>query len=98
MEEITKEQKLEFAQKEFPGQEVNIPNNADWWYIQAGTLMGGYLHYEYWGNKVNLHIEGPDWRPIRNYLWREVSDPRVVSSKWWRQGCCWTLQKELNNW
>lgn len=49
MEEITKEQKLEFAQKEFPGQEVNIPNNADWWYIQAGTLMGGYLHYEYWG-------------------------------------------------
>lgn len=98
MEEITKEQKLEFAQKEFPGQEVNIPNNADWWYIQAGTLLGGYLHYEYWGNKVNLHIEGPDWRPIRNYLWREVSDPRVVSSKWWRQGCCWTLQKELNNW
>lgn len=98
MEEISKEQKLEFAHKEFPGQKVNIPNNADWWNIQAGTLMGGHLHYEYRDNKVSLHIEGPDWRPIRNYLWREVSDPRVVSSKWWRQRCCWTLQVELNNW
>ena len=98
MEEISKEQILEFAHKEFPGQDVNIPNNAEGWYIQAGTLMGDDLHYEYWGNKVNLHIEGPEWRPIRDYLRREVSDPRVVPTKWRRQGCCWTLKREFNNW
>lgn len=97
MEVITNEQKKAFAEKEFPGQPVNY-GNGDWWYIQAGTMLGEWLHYEYWGGRLNLHIEGPDWRQIRDYLWKKVDDKRLISSKWHRNGCCWTLQKELSNW
>lgn len=53
MEEISNEQKIEFANKEFPGQPVNLGND-DWWYIQAGNILGENLHYEYWGGKVSL--------------------------------------------
>lgn len=87
MEPISDEKKLEFANRSFPGKTVNL-GNGDWWFIQAGNILGDNLHYEYWGGQVSLHIEGPNWRPLRNYLWRKVSDSRVVSKKWWRQGCC----------
>lgn len=97
MEPISDEKKLEFANRSFPGKTVNL-GNGDWWFIQAGNILGDNLHYEYWGGQVSLHIEGPNWRPLRNYLWREVSDPRVVSKKWWRQGCCWTLQTIPSSW
>lgn len=40
MNDISNEQKLEFAHKEFPGKAVNL-GDGNWWYIQAGTLMGG---------------------------------------------------------
>ena len=86
METISDEQKIEFAKKEFPGQPVNL-GNGDWWYIQDGNILGENLHYEYWGGKVSLHIEGPDWRPLRNFLRNQVFDSRIVPSHWWRQDC-----------
>lgn len=97
METISDEQKIEFAKKEFPGQPVNL-GNGDWWYIQAGNILGENLHYEYWGGKVSLHIEGPDWRPLRNFLRNQVFDSRIVPSHWWRQDCSWTLQKTPCDW
>lgn len=97
MEAISNEQKIEFANKEFPGQPVNL-GNGDWWYIQAGSILGEDLHYEYWGGKVSLHIEGSNWRPLRNFLRNQVFDDRIVSSHWWRQDCCWTLQKTPISW
>ncbi len=97
MNDISNEQKLEFANKEFPGKAVNL-GDGNWWYIQAGTLMGEDLHYEYHNGKVHLHIEGPNWRPIRNYFDRVVSDPRIIAEHWWRQRCCLTLQRDLLSW
>lgn len=97
MEPISDEQKLEFANSSFPAKTVNL-GNGDWWFIQAGNILGDNLHYEYWDGQVSLHIEGPNWRPLRNYLWREVSDSRVVSKEWGRQGCCWTLQTTPSSW
>ncbi len=97
MEAISDEQKKEFAKKEFPGQPVNL-GNGDWWYIQAGSILGEDLHYEYWGGKVSLHIEGPNWRPLRNFLRNQVFDNRIVSSHWCRQDCSWTLQKTPSSW
>lgn len=97
MNDIFKEQKLEFAAKAFPGKAVNL-GNGNWWYIQAGTLMGEELHYEYHNRKVHLHIEGPDWRPIRNYFDRILADPRIVAKHWRRKRCCLTLQRELSSW
>lgn len=97
MNDISNEQKLEFANKEFPGKAVNL-GDGNWWYIQAGTLMGEDLHYEYHNGKVHLHIEGSNWRPIRNYFDRVLSDPRIVAEYWWRQRCCLTLQRDLSSW
>lgn len=97
MNDISNEQKLEFASKEFPGKAVNL-GDGNWWYIQAGTLMGKDLHYEYHNGKVHLHIEGSKWRHIRNYFDRVVSDPRIIAEHWWRQRCCLTLQRELLSW
>lgn len=97
MNDISNEQKLEFAHKEFPGKAVNL-GDGNWWYIQAGTLMGEDLHYEYHNGKVHLHIEGSNWRPIRNYFDKVVSDPRIIAEHWWRQRCSLTLQRELLSW
>lgn len=97
MNDISNKQKLEFAHKEFPGKAVNL-GDGNWWYIQAGTLMGEDLHYEYHNGKVHLHIEGSNWRPIRNYFDKVVSDPRIIAEHWWRQRCSLTLQRELLSW
>lgn len=97
MNDTSNEQKLEFANKEFPGKAVNL-GDGKWWYIQAGTLMGEDLHYEYHNGKVHLHIEGSNWRTIRNYFDRVVSDPRIIAEHWWRQRCCLTLQRDLSSW
>ena len=97
MNDISNGQKLEFAHKEFPGKAVNL-GDGNWWYIQAGTLMGEDLHYEYHNGKVHLHIEGSNWRPIRNYFDKVVSDPRIIAEHWWRQRCSLTLQRELLSW
>ena len=50
MEPISDEQKLEFANSSFPGKTVNL-GNGDWWFIQAGNILGDNLHYEYWDGK-----------------------------------------------
>lgn len=97
MEVISNEQKREFAAHAFPGKKFN-PGNGDWWFIQAGNILGDNLHYEYFDGQVNLHIEGPNWRPLRDYLWKTVTDPRVVSKEWGRKGCCWTLQAHPASW
>lgn len=60
--------------------------------------MGEDLHYEYHNGKVHLHIEGSNWRPIRNYFDKVVSDPRIIAEHWWRQRCSLTLQRELLSW
>lgn len=95
MKEISKEEFITFAEKEFP----NIPNRYEegFCYIQAGTCLGDNLHYELNAGKIHLDIEGPNWRPIRNYLWNHVVDSRVSHSHWWRYGCRWTLDKNIDS-
>lgn len=97
MEPISYEQKLAFATEHFPGHKPCLENES-WWWIQVGTLMGEDLHYEYNRGQVHLHIEGSNWRPLRNYLRRELHDERVVPKHWWRQDCCWTLDTVPQNW
>lgn len=96
MVEVSVSQIEEFAKSEFPGQPYYIGNG--YWYIQAGKCLGQNLHFEYQGNAVHLHIEGPNWRGIRDYLWNHVMDTRVSHSHWWRYGCNWTLEGEPQNW
>jgi hypothetical protein len=95
MKELTKEEFEKFAQQEFP----NAPTHYEdgYCYIQAGSCLGEYLHYELHQGKIHLDIEGPNWRPIRNYLWSHVVDSRVSDSHWCRQGCRWTLDKDIES-
>ena len=44
MNDISNEQKLEFAHKEFPGKAVNL-GDGNWWYIQME--IGGIFRREH---------------------------------------------------
>lgn len=95
MKEITKEEFESFAQREFPNMATCYADG--YCFIQAGTCLGENLHYELNEGKIHLDIEGPNWRPIRDYLWNHVIDSRVSHSHWGRYGCRWTLDKNLES-
>ena len=86
----------DFFQQEFPDQPYDIGKN--YWFVQAGNCLGRNLHYEYNANKVHLHIEGNNWRPIRDFLRNHIMDSRVSKHHWARKACCWTLNTEPQNW
>ena len=94
--EVSEELIREFVDNEFPGQPYYI--GCGYWFVQAGKCLGQNLHYEYQGDKVHLHIEGSNWRGIRDYLWNHVMDSRVSHSHWYRKGCNWTLASDPQNW
>ena len=96
MIEVSHCQIEEFAQKEFPGKPIKIGNG--YWYVQAGTCLGENLHYEFYENKVHLHIEGPNWRGIRDYLRNHITDARVSHRHWGRYDCDWVLDSNLQSW
>ena len=91
MKEITKEEFEGFVRQEFPNTSSRYEDG--YCFIQAGSCLGDNLHYELNAGKIHLDIEGPNWRPIRNYLWNHVVDSRVAHSHWGRYGCRWTLDK-----
>lgn len=95
MKEITKEEFELFAEREFPNKSTCYADG--YCFIQAGTCLGKNLHYELNAGKIHMDIEGPNWRPIRNYLWKHVKDPRVSHSHWGRYGCRWTLDYIISN-
>ena len=93
MDFLTREQFEAFAQEEFPNKITHWGGN--YCYIQAGNRHGDDVHYEYIEQRVDLHIEGPNWRGLRNYLWANVTDSRVSNYGWGRQGCRWTINREI---
>lgn len=96
MIQVSEQQIKEFLEIEFPGQPYCI--GCGYWFVQAGKCLGKNLHYEYQADKVHLHIEGPNWRGIRDYLWTHVMDSRVSHSHWGRYGCNWTLDSIPQTW
>lgn len=94
--EVSEEQIKEFVNNEFPSQLYHIGNG--FWFVQAGKCLGKNLHYEYQGDKVHLHIEGSNWRGIRDYLLNHVMDSRVSHSSWGRKNCNWTLDSNPQTW
>lgn len=97
---LTKEVKHKFEKfcaKEFPDKIIcsNLGNEANWIFVQAGSHLGDYLHYEFSENIVKLHIEGSSWRPIRNYLRNNLTSEELFSEYWYRQGCQWVFDREI---
>lgn len=93
---ISEQQIKEFVHEEFSDKPYCIGNG--YWFIQAGMCLGKNLHYEYHDGRVHLHIEGPNWRGIRDYLRNHVMDSRVSHSHWGRYGCNWTLSTNPQTW
>lgn len=90
----TREKFLDFCKKEFPGKAVKW---TEWYcFVQAGTIWGDDVHYEFNKGTVSLHIEGRNWRGIRNYL-RWIKPSMMKPSHWWRQDCCWTYDRKIEN-
>ncbi len=96
MIQVSEQQIRDFLESEFPGQPYSIGDG--YWFVQAGKCLGEDLHFEYQADQVHLHIEGRNWRGIRNYLWTHVMDSRVSHSPWWRKGCNWTLHTNPQTW
>ena len=100
MVDLTKEDFEAFVKKEFPGQKYKweYDGQTGYFYVQAGTCLGENLHYEFYEGKVHLHIEGSNWRRIRDYFWNHVTDGRVSHRHWRRYGCDWVLDTEPKTW
>lgn len=90
MLEISKEEFEAFAEQEFPRKAICYKDN--YCFIQAGNILGDSLHYELLNHQIHLHIEGPNWREIRDYLkQKKIASTEVYSSHWGRNDCQWTL-------
>lgn len=98
MIEIEKFQIEDFAKSQFPGKAYYI--GKGWFFIQAGKCLGANLHYEYMcaDDAVALHIEGRNWRGIRNYLHNHVFDNRLSNLHWGRNHCMWKLNTSVHTW
>ncbi|MBQ8423098.1 MAG: hypothetical protein IJY36_02395 [Coprobacter sp.] len=92
-EMISREEFIDLVNKEFPNKKYRY--ERQFCYIQAGNVFDWFLHYELNGRNIYLHIEGRDWRPIRDFLSKNVVDNRVTKDTWWRIGCKWKLNKEI---
>ncbi len=98
MVEINKEDFEQFAKENFP--EKAYFYGDTYFFIQAGDCLGTDLHYEYVDDKMQLHIEGWNWREIRDFLRARLQGKTEVSSCWWgRNDCAWTLRNaDISNW
>ena len=96
MLQVEKEEIIRFIKDKFPDKAYTI--GRGWWNVQAGSHWDDYVHFEYINDHVELHIEGPDWRRLRDYLCANVRDSRVEPKHWWRNNCSWMLKEEPTSW
>lgn len=83
-----------FCAENFPGKEIYW--NDSYCFVQAGTNFGKVLHYEFYNGYVHLHIEGANWKGIRNYLKIHAPLQNIVPGCWGRRNDCdWKLNKEI---
>ncbi|MDO4930527.1 MAG: DUF262 domain-containing protein [Bacteroidales bacterium] len=84
-----------FCEKEFPHKKIKWANG--YCFVQAGNHLEEELHYEFCGGNVALHIEGGNWRGIRNYL-QSVIKPfeNLTPRHWGRINCAWTLGRAVD--
>lgn len=94
MKIITEKQFNDFASKFFPSKAIHY--DETYAFIQAGSCLGKNLHYECDETSVNLHIEGSEWRHIRDYLNANLNKERLTPSHWGRQNCQWTIDNEIH--
>lgn len=82
-----------FAQEHFPGKITKWAQS--YCFIQAGTCLGSNLHYEFHKGRVQLHIEGDNYRPVREWLKVHLKDSEIKPVHWGRKDCSWVLDRDI---
>lgn len=66
------------------------------WQIEISPFLSNHdFHYELRNNRVEIHIEGPDWRPLRKIFydnWEALRTQGLGSGHWWRKDCQYFLE------
>lgn len=66
------------------------------WQIEISPFLSNHdFHYEWRNNRVEIHIEGSDWRPLRQIFydnWETLKAQGLGSGHWWRNDCQYFLE------
>lgn len=87
-----------FCKKNYPRftYESNIGNKRQWFYLEAGHIFEGWVHYEFFEGKVHLHIEKPDTpnlfnpKRLNDFIQENNKSDKVLAEPWGRN-FQWTL-------
>lgn len=74
----------------------NLNDSKLYWQIEISPFLSNHgFHYEWRNNRVEIHIEGSDWRPLRQIFydnWKELRAQGLSSGHWWRNDCQYFLE------
>ena len=75
----------------------DLNNNSKlYWQIEISPFLSNHgFHYEWYNDRVEIHIEGAEWRPIRQIFydnWKALNAQGLGRGHWWRNDCQYFLE------
>ena len=74
----------------------NLNDLKLYWQIEISPFLSNHgFHYEWRNDRVEIHIEGSDWRPLREIFydnWDALRAQGLSSGHWWRNDCQYFLE------
>lgn len=89
----------EFCKVGFPNKscKANEKNNTNWFFVQAGTQFGDKLHYEFYKDYVQLHIEINESEQLQRFLFEQINDNKFKWVFWNKPNHSCRYEKEIAN-
>jgi len=89
----------EFCNVEFPNKscKANEKNNTNWFFVQAGTQFGDKLHYEFYEDYVQLHIEINESEQLQRFLFEQINDDKFKWVFWNKPNHSCRYEKGITN-
>ena len=70
----------------------NLNDSKLYWQIEISPCLSNHgFHYEWYNDRVEIHIEGADWRPLRqifNDNWEALKTKGLGRGYWWGRNNC----------
>lgn len=90
-----------FCENNYPGvkYESNQGKQCKWFYLEAGHIFKGWVHYEFFEGKVHLHIERPDTpnlfnpKQLNEFIQKNNKSDKILAEPWGRN-YQWTLIRD----
>ena len=74
----------------------NLNDSKLYWQIEISPFLSNHgFHYEWWNDRVEIHIEGSDWYPLRQIFydnWEALSAKGIGRGHWGRNNCQYFLE------